>query len=268
VKATFSKLPHSKQVQECIHYLQNSQEEIQDKVEALYASLNVHKAFPELDGINFEFIWMLLMACDLKINIRKCAIGTFFEFEKLDQAAAGRNNPLGKFLLCSFNFLAQFRDAGTKIHQETRKAIADRAPALMTAIKKFNRYCELLAELHDDEWGIPLPEPLPLKLDALRSGSLLMEDVWISRSPGTIPAWLENPNIQAGIRAMPQLDHCVEERWRLSVEVDNLCRWFGHELRATEIAIVLPHSKLILVMAILTAHSSCRSNHPLISAQS
>jgi hypothetical protein len=35
-KATFAKSPQSKEVQACIQYLQNSQEEIQDKVEALY----------------------------------------------------------------------------------------------------------------------------------------------------------------------------------------------------------------------------------------
>ena len=120
------------------------------------------------------------------------------------------------------------------MHQETRKAIADRAPALITAIKKFNRYCEHLAELHEVEWGIPLPKPLPLKLDALRSGSLLMEDVWITHSPGAIPRWLEDPNIQGGIRAMLQLDHCKEERWRLGVEADNLCRWCGREILATD----------------------------------
>ena len=100
-----------------------------------------------------------------------------------------------------------------------------------------------MAELHNPEWGIPLPEPLPLKLDALRNGSLLMEDVWISRSPGAIPRWLEDLNVQMGIRAMLQLDHCIEEWWRLGVEADNLCRWFGREVLATEVAIALPASE-------------------------
>ena len=103
-KTTFAKSPHSKEVQACIRYLQNSQEEIQDKVEALYSSLNVHESFPELDGINFNFVRTLLMARDLKINIRKRAIGTFFEFDRLDQAAGGHNNPLGTALF--FNLSA------------------------------------------------------------------------------------------------------------------------------------------------------------------
>jgi len=68
-KAAFAQSPHLENVRECIQYLQNSQEEIQDRVEALYHSLNVQESFPELDSINFEFIQTLLMACDLKINI-------------------------------------------------------------------------------------------------------------------------------------------------------------------------------------------------------
>ena len=106
-----------------------------------------------------------------------------------------------------------------------------------------------MAELHDPEWGIPLPEPLPLKLDGLRNGSLLMEDVWISHAPGAVPAWLEDLNVWAGIRAMLQLDHCIEERWRLGVEADNLCRWFGRELLATEVAVVVPSSQCKLTVA-------------------
>ena len=106
-----------------------------------------------------------------------------------------------------------------------------------------------MAELHDPEWGIPLPEPLPLKLDGLRNGSLLMEDVWISHAPGAVPPWLEDPNIWAGIRAMLQLDHCIKERWRLGVEADNLCCWFGRELLATEVAVVVSSSQCILTIA-------------------
>ena len=40
-------------------------------VENLYASLNVHETFPELDGLSLEFVRTLFMARDLKINIRK-----------------------------------------------------------------------------------------------------------------------------------------------------------------------------------------------------
>lgn len=66
------------------------------KVDVLYASLNVRDKFPELEGINLDFICTLLLACDLKINIRKWVIGSFFEWDKLDRAVGGAQKALGK----------------------------------------------------------------------------------------------------------------------------------------------------------------------------
>ena len=65
------------------------------KVDALYASLNVQDQLSELDGIDFDFVHTLLLARDLKINIRKRAVGSFFEWDKLDQAVGGGQKPLG-----------------------------------------------------------------------------------------------------------------------------------------------------------------------------
>ena len=62
------------------------------------------------------------MARDLKINIRKRAIGTFFEYDKLDQAVAGHSNPLGQRFLfkSSVNSLtSQYRDKDSPRHPES-----------------------------------------------------------------------------------------------------------------------------------------------------
>lgn len=77
--------------------LEASQDQLKTEVEALYSSLNVHESFPELEGIDLEFVRTLLMARDLKINIQKRAIGSFFEWDKLDQAAGGRDQALGEY---------------------------------------------------------------------------------------------------------------------------------------------------------------------------
>lgn len=124
------------------------------------------------------------------------------------------------------------------------KAIKKRQPALLTAIRKFNRYCTRLAELHNPEWGIPLPDALPTKLDELRGNgsTILMEDVWITRTPGVLPRWLEDINVREGIRAMLKVARCREERVRIGAEADNLCRWFGRELSSVEAALALPSS--------------------------
>ena len=76
--------------------LQQSHARTIEQVEALYASLNVPEEFPEVQGLSLPFVRTLIMARDLKINIRKRAIGSFFEWDKLDRAAGGRDQPLGR----------------------------------------------------------------------------------------------------------------------------------------------------------------------------
>jgi hypothetical protein len=75
--------------------LERTHDRLLTKVDALYASLNVSAKFPELEGIPLEFVRLLLLARDLKINIRKRAIGSFFEWDKLDRAVGGAHQALG-----------------------------------------------------------------------------------------------------------------------------------------------------------------------------
>ncbi|KAG6862631.1 hypothetical protein C0991_011149, partial [Blastosporella zonata] len=208
---------------ELINKLQKTQDDLKDDAEALYTTLNVHDSFPELCHVDLEFVKILLMARDLKINIRKRAIGSFLEWDKLDRAVGGREESLG-----------------TKLHQTTRNAIASRAPALMNAIRKFNGYCAMAASINKDKWNIPTPEPLPLKLAELRESPLLYEDIWITKDIKECPLWLTKPRVRDGIRAVLKMDRCLEEQERLTQEAENLCRWFGRELQALEATIALP----------------------------
>lgn len=182
------------------------------------------------------------MARDLKISIRKRAVGSFFEWDRLDQAVGGREQNLGVLELISLIFVLKSYLPGTKLHQYTRKAIDKRKPALLNAIKKFNMYCETLEKLYDPQWGIPLPQPLPTELVAMRESPHLMEDVWITPSMTSVPRWLEDLDVRNGIRAMLKQERCLEERRRLGMESDNLCRWFGRELRTLQRAICTPSS--------------------------
>jgi hypothetical protein len=100
-----------------------------------------------------------------------------------------------------------------------------------------------LETLYKPEWDIPLPEPLPTQLAVLRDSSTLMEDVWITPMEGEVPRWLEDADVREGIRAILKVDRCLEERRRLGLEADNLCRWFGQELSAVEVALATPSSK-------------------------
>ncbi|KZT18731.1 hypothetical protein NEOLEDRAFT_1143025, partial [Neolentinus lepideus HHB14362 ss-1] len=204
--------------------LKDAHSKLVSRAEKLYASLNIHDSFPHLQGVNYDFVRTLIFARDLKINIRKCAIANFLEWDRLDQAVGGKDNPLG-----------------TKLHQRTRKTMSKRRPALLTAIRKFNKYCDLLESLHKPDWGIPVPEKLSTDLGVLWEDQSLLQDVWLEPSPDTpSPRWLIDANVRRGIRAMLKKDRCLEERRRLGIEADNMCRWFGRELAALELAIRSP----------------------------
>jgi len=81
--------------------LEQMHDQLSDKVEELYVSLNIQESYPDLQGVGLDFVRILLMARDLKINIRKRAVGSFFEWDRLDQAVGGRSNPLGVFFISS-----------------------------------------------------------------------------------------------------------------------------------------------------------------------
>jgi hypothetical protein len=141
---------------------------------------------------------------------------------------------------------------GTKLHQQTRKAISRRKPALLAAIRKYNKYCNTLEELYDPASAIPLPKPLPLQLTGLRDSSDLMEDVWTAPSSQELPRWLEDQDVRDGIRSMLKMDRCREEHQRLKKEADNLCRWWGREIMAVELAVRTPACRTSVLCVLKT----------------
>jgi hypothetical protein len=226
---------------ELLDGLIRTHERLKSKVELLYTSLDITPTLPELSGVNPDFVRTLLLARDLKMNIRKRAVGSFFEWDRLDRAVGGRHQTLGKYAYivyttCSLTCLI----IGTKLHQQTRKAIMKRKPALMASIRKFNEYCSLLADLHNPSWAVSLPRPLPTELAELRDNSDLMEDVWLSPTSNGVPQWLEDQGVREGIRAMLKVDRCAEELRRLEREAQNLRDWFGHEFATLELALCTP----------------------------
>ncbi|KAG6913314.1 hypothetical protein DXG01_007799, partial [Tephrocybe rancida] len=153
-----------------------------------------------LSGVNLEFVKALLIASDLKINVR------------------GREQTLG-----------------TKLHQATQAAIKKRTPALMAGLCKYNDLCATLAPMYNPVWVVPLPEALPTELKLLRESPSLMQDVWISRTMEEVPLWLQNSSVREGIRAMLKVDRCLEDRRRLEVKASNLSQWLARELAAVSV---------------------------------
>ncbi|KAJ7706758.1 hypothetical protein B0H17DRAFT_1287383 [Mycena rosella] len=199
--------------------LERTHETLNSQAEALYASLNIQGSFPELQNLPLEFVRTLLMMRDLKINIRKRAVGSFYEWENLDRAVGGRREALG-----------------TKLHQSTRKAISKRQPALLRSIAKFNSYCADLERLRPSECKIPIPPPLSTQLNSLRDDPSLHEDVWITPAEGQIPRWLNDVDVRDGIRALHAADRCAEEASRLNTERASMTTWLIQELSIVAVA--------------------------------
>jgi hypothetical protein len=81
-----------------ISKLEKSYKQCPDDLDCLYASLQIDEDFQNEEGITFEFMQTLLLARDLKVNIRQKAINMFFEWERLRQAVGGKNAPQGLIL--------------------------------------------------------------------------------------------------------------------------------------------------------------------------
>ncbi|KIM62208.1 hypothetical protein SCLCIDRAFT_25141 [Scleroderma citrinum Foug A] len=203
-QVTIEKGNVSSSVLDVLASLERGHARLMTKTEALYSSLNVHDRIPEL---------------------KDRAVGSFFEWDKLDCAVGGKDKPLGM-----------------KLHQQTWKAIAKCQPALMAAIRKYNNYCEQLSQLHNLTWAIPLPAALPTTLVNLRNDPTLMQDVWITPSVGEVPRWLEDIDVCDGIHTLLKHKHCLEEQHHLGIEADNMCRWFGNELTAIQVALRQPEN--------------------------
>ncbi|KAG6867712.1 hypothetical protein C0993_012020 [Termitomyces sp. T159_Od127] len=213
-RSTLSKMLPSPEALRILSNLQDHHERLKDSIEELYLSLSIQELYPELQGVDLEFI-----------NVRKRAVGSFFEWERLDQASGGRGQTLVATL-------------GTKLHQATHTAIKKHAPALMAELQKYNDVCATLATMYKPEWNIPLPGPLSTELKPLCDATNLLEDVWISHPMDEVPHWLGDAMVQEGIRAMLKVEWCTEELRRLQVEAVNLTRWFGCELAAVELALI------------------------------
>ncbi|KAJ7924775.1 hypothetical protein B0H13DRAFT_1863641 [Mycena leptocephala] len=220
--------PHSLAV---LDSLEKTHDRLSREAEELYTSLNIQKDFPELRDFPLEFAHTLLMMRDLKINIRKRAISSFFEWESLDRAVSGRREALG-----------------TKLHQSMRKAISRRQPSLLKAIKKFNAGCETLEQLRPSQCNIPIPSPLSVQLNGLQNDPSLHEDVWVTPSTRPIPRWLNDKDVRDGIRSLHVVDRCAEEVVRLNMELENLRRWLLEEQKVVERAIEMEQALPLTVL--------------------
>ncbi|KAJ7824675.1 hypothetical protein B0H14DRAFT_2369424, partial [Mycena olivaceomarginata] len=126
---------------------------------------------------------------------------------------------------------------GTKLTQATKKAMARRRPTLLCDVVKFNKHCEMFAELRPQGCRIPIPMPLPTDLVEIHDDLILHQDIWTEVTTGPLPRWLEDADVRDSIQSLHVVDRCSEERRRLDLEHENLRCWLKQELAIVRRAI-------------------------------
>ncbi|KAF6744700.1 hypothetical protein DFP72DRAFT_1018573 [Ephemerocybe angulata] len=205
--------------------LQNRLDGIHENAQDMYVSLNVNEEFPSLTGVDLEFVRKIFLLRELKQAVQKRATSAFWEFDKLDRAAGGKDMVLG-----------------TKMHQHVRHAMSKKTSALENAVKRYNSEVKHLVSLRKSNCTIPIPEPLPTSIADLKTSTTLMEAVWVDPVDPETHRWVRDAKVRDGIRAMHKLDRCQEELHRLGREADNMLRWYKRELTAVVEAIRDPQN--------------------------
>jgi hypothetical protein len=68
----------------------------------MYSTLHVSQEFPKIVGVDLKFIWKLFLLWELKTQVQRCATSAFWEFDKLDRAAGGKEVPHGMSSISHF----------------------------------------------------------------------------------------------------------------------------------------------------------------------
>ncbi|KAJ7079878.1 hypothetical protein C8R43DRAFT_910045 [Mycena crocata] len=188
------------------------------KIDDIYAA-QMDQSSLGLTGTNLDFMRMILMARRLKMTVRKLAASSFSKWQELDQAQGG-----GAVL------------AGTNGTTTLRKIIAQEAPRLFAAIRKYNDLCGDIIKIAPLAPAFPLPTPLPTDLAGLRRDPNLSVDVLTTHAPRAV----RDPVVRKGVDSMLMVDRCLEEHARLVMEGTNIVEWMRDQLFAISNALHTP----------------------------
>jgi hypothetical protein len=92
---TFTKEDDTEENRGYISQLETFKKDFQTHVDDLYVSLGILNAYPALKDVDAEFVKVLLLCRDAKIELRRVASCYLSEQNSLDDASGGVNNPIG-----------------------------------------------------------------------------------------------------------------------------------------------------------------------------
>ncbi|KAK7454576.1 hypothetical protein VKT23_011328 [Stygiomarasmius scandens] len=139
-----------------------------------------------------------------------------------------------KFALSRLERCFRKQRSEQKLHDHTRDSVQRRDPSILALASKYNNLCDDIEDLiHHGK--APKNVVTPKKIDKSTLFNLdTDEDLWqdiglTDNGDRPPPPWMVDDNVRKGIRAMLELDRCVEEAARLQIQRQSLQEWFAEE---------------------------------------
>ena len=126
-----------------------------------------------------------------------------------------------------------------KVDQHVESSVQRRDPGIQKLARDYNKLCKRMKTLKAQRkapQGAVCPEEIELSgIFALDVDDDIWQDIGLddtlddSNASAPPPLWLCNKNVRSSIKAMLQLDRCIEEEERLGWERSSLQVWYAEE---------------------------------------
>ncbi|KAJ7484357.1 hypothetical protein FB451DRAFT_1392915 [Mycena latifolia] len=133
-----------------------------------------------------------------------------------------------------------------KLYAHTESAVKRCEPTISKLNNDYNKLCAQMSKLIKEKKaprGAIAPLPIPVKgIWQLDVADGIWQDVGLDDDDGdgdgeAVPPWLGDEKVRSGIKAMLELDQCVEEDVRLKKERRALQEWFAEEWAIVNMAL-------------------------------
>ncbi|KDR74540.1 hypothetical protein GALMADRAFT_141567 [Galerina marginata CBS 339.88] len=188
-------------------------EDLQTKIKKIFKSIQNTKGKLSIDEkanlkklLGNKFLRTRMNALALKQQIRQRLCQRKFELNSLERSYRKTINRL-------------------KLEKHAQQQLKRKEPGIQLLVKKYNKLCEEL-EKQIKSKAAPKGAAVPLLIDTNKLFEIdVDDDVWQdigltddNDDFDTIPGWLGNDDIRAGIKAQLELDRCIEEERRIKKE--------------------------------------------------
>ncbi|KDR66151.1 hypothetical protein GALMADRAFT_44200, partial [Galerina marginata CBS 339.88] len=128
-----------------------------------------------------------------------------------------------------------------KLEKHAQQQLKRKEPGIQVLVKKYNKLCEELEQMIKSKRA-PKGAIAPLAIDTNKLFEIdVDDDIWQDvgltddhDGHDIIPGWLGNDDIRSGIKALLELDRCIEEETRLKKERLSMQEWFLEEWNVME----------------------------------